>query len=334
MEKQTLQRCELLMENRSRIKSVFFWESGLIHLACAGIYGAKDLQVDTRRLEECKGLLKNRVSVFSNFRGNIRPAVASMMATSENMETALEDGLRLYELLKKEFCSSEYLVLAAMVIERLSKPEDYGKIAARTRRIYELMKKEHPFLTSSEDSAFCALLAVSEKEDCSLVEEMEQCYRILKKSFFSGDAVQALCQVLALCKSTPGEKCEKVVELYECIRRAGCKYGTGNELPLLGIIALSPGGAGQKTERICEIDEWLADQKGFGALGSISRKQRLMYAAMLAGRDFRLDESGRQALQTAAVSSLISEIAAQETAVCAAIGASIAASAAASSASG
>ena len=41
------------------------------------------------------GLLKNRVSVFSNFRGNIRPAVASMMATSENMETALEDGLRL-----------------------------------------------------------------------------------------------------------------------------------------------------------------------------------------------------------------------------------------------
>ncbi|MDE7299293.1 MAG: DUF4003 domain-containing protein [Lachnospiraceae bacterium] len=333
MENQTLQRCELLMENRGCIKSVFFWESGLIHLACAGIYGAKDIPVDIYRLEECKELLKNRVSVFSNFRGNIRPAVASMMATSQNMETSLEEGLRLYELLKKDFWSSEYLVLAAMVIEKLAKPEDYGKIAARTRRIYELMKAEHPFLISGEDSVFCALLAVSEKEDRQLIDEMEQCYHILKKYFFSNDAVQSLCQVLALCGNAPEKKCERVLELYDCMKKAGCKYGTRNELPTLGIMALAQGSAEQKTRLICEIDGWLARQRGFGALGSISRKQRLMYAAVLAGREFHLGEDDHPVLQTAAVSGVLSAIIAQEAAMCAAVGASIAASAAASSAS-
>ena len=333
MDHQTLQRCELLMDNRGRVKSVFSWEGGLIHLACAGIYSADDLTVDISQLEECKRLLKNRVSVFSNFRGNIRPAVASIMATSGNPEDSLEEGLFLYELLKKDFWSSEYLVLAAMVLAKLAKQENYQEIVTRTRHIYTLMQAEHPFLTSKEDSAFCALLALSEKGDERLIFEMEGCYKILKKSFASADAVQSLCEVLVLCGNSPEEKCEKVVELYQYLKKEGCRYGTRNELPILGILALENGSAQQKARLICEIDEWLAKQRGFGALGSISRKQRAMYAAVLAEREFGMEGKRLSVVHTAAVSNILSAIIAQETAMYAAVSASIAASCVATSAS-
>lgn len=53
-------------------------------------------------------------------------------------------------------------------------------------------------MTSAEDSAFCALLAVSEMEEESLIAECENCYQILKPEFFSANAVWSLSQVLAL----------------------------------------------------------------------------------------------------------------------------------------
>jgi len=45
MKEQTLRNCELLIENRNRVKSVFRWDGGLLHLACAGINGTISLIV-------------------------------------------------------------------------------------------------------------------------------------------------------------------------------------------------------------------------------------------------------------------------------------------------
>lgn len=44
------------------------------------------------------------------------------------------------------------------------------------RNIYNKMKKDHPFLTSGEDAVFAVLMAVSEKSDEILMEEMEACH--------------------------------------------------------------------------------------------------------------------------------------------------------------
>lgn len=48
----------------------------------------------------------------------------------------------------------------------------YKRITQRTRTIYEHMKKAHPFLTGSKDSAFAALLAMSELDDIHIAEDM------------------------------------------------------------------------------------------------------------------------------------------------------------------
>lgn len=321
--------CEQLIRSRDQIKNVFPWDGGLIHLACAGIYVMKGKEVDEGVLEQSKRLLKEKMGIFSNFRGTARSPIAAMMAVSCNPERTLDNGIAVYELLKKEFWSSPYLPLAAMVIAQLVESSNYDKVAGRTRRIYELMKAEHPFLTSGEDSSFCALSALSDRSDDDLISDMEACFKLLKPEFFSGNAVQSLAHVLSLCEGTPEEKCRRTLELFNNLKAAGRKYGTEYELPTLGIFAMTDVDSGQIVQEMLEIDEWLSAQKGFGMLGSINKKQRLMYAGMLAQKEhIRAD-----VVQTAAVNSTVALVVAQEAAMCAAVAASTAAAAAASSAS-
>ena len=328
--RETIQRgCEQLIRCRDQVKQVFPWDGGLIHLSCAGIYVMKGKSVDEGVLEQSKRLLKEKVGVFSNFRGTARSPIAAMLAVSGNPECTLDNGITVYELLKKEFWSSAYLPLAAMTIAQLVEPFDYERVAGRTRRIYERMKAEHPFLTNSEDSALCAMSALSERSEDALIGDMESCYRLLKPEFFSGNAVQSLAHVLSLCEGTPEEKCRRTMELFHNLKAAGRKYGTEYELPTLGIFALTDADSRQVAGEMLEIDSWLSEQKGFGALGSVGSKQRLMYAGMLAQKE----HAATDVVQTAAVRSTVALIVAQEMVMCAAIAASTAAAAAASSSS-
>ena len=327
MKEQTRRNCEQLIENRDRMKSVFSWDGGLLNLACAGIFTIKGKTANEFELENCKNLLKQEVGFFSNFRSTARSPVAAMLAASDSPKQTLENGLRVYQLLKKEFWTSAYLPLAAMIIAQMAQPSRYEEIALRTRTIYSRMKQEHPFLTSGEDSAFCALMALSEKEEDRLIEDAEQCYHRLKSDFFSSNAVQSLSHVLALCDGQAAAKCEKTMELFERLKAAGHKYGTGYELPTLGVLAMSGGSFDEIVQEIAEIDAWLSQQKGFGFFSSIPRKQRLMYAGILAQRDY-LNED---AMQTAAINGTVSLILAQQAAMCAAVAASSAAAANASS---
>lgn len=327
MNDQMLRNCTLLIDSRDRIKTVFGWDGGLLHLACAGIYVSKEKEVNVSVLQDCKELLNRKVGLFSNFRSTARSPIASMLAISENSERTLDNGLIVYHLLKQEFWSSTYLPLTAMVISQIAEPYQYEAITARTRRIYGLIKAEHPFLTSEEDSANCALLALSEKSDNELIYEIESCYQQLKPYFFSSNAVQSLSHVLALGQGTTEEKCRRLMQLFEGLKEAGFKYGTSFELPTLGVLAVSDGAIDKMIQEILEVNNWLSFQKGFGFFSSITAKQRLMYAGIVTQREY----INTNTMQSTAVNSTISLIVAQEVAMCAAIAASAAASASAAS---
>lgn len=316
-------RCEQLIENRDRAKTVFSWDGGLVHLACAGIYSAKGKTIDPDQLRACQTMLKQNVGVFSNFRGVAKAPVTAMIASSANPKLLLERGLDVYTLLKQHFWDSSYLPLAAMIIAQTAKPYRYEEIAVRTRKIYDEMKRKHPILTSSEDSAFCALLALADQPEEKLLDEIECCYQRLTKTFSSSNAVQSLSHALAFCEGNAEEKCDRTVKLYEMLRAHGYKFGTGYELPVLGILAMTEESLEETVSVIGEIDDWLAKQKGFGIFGSVTKKQRLMYAGILAKQETLSDG----AMEAAAVGGTLSLLIAQEVALTAACASSMAAAA-------
>lgn len=325
------QRCELFLRNREIIRSEFRWESAYLYPLCASIFTAKGREADGASMQECRRLLRERTGFFSKFRTVAQTAIVSLLALESDPEQKLNNALAAYEALKEKFYSSYYLPMAAMVVSDLGKPEQFPEIAARARNIYELMKAEHPFLTSGEDSTFAVLLAFSEREDRQIIEETERCYELLKPEVFSGNAVQSLSHVLALGRGSAELKCRRCLELLEALRESRHAFGTGYELPALGSLALVDVGIQVLVREIGEVDEFLKSQKGFGSFG-IGSKQRVMYAGMLVSGDY-LDDSNDLSLNAAAINGTIALIAAQQAAICAAVAASSAAAAAASSSS-
>ena len=320
MNERTLARCKNLIKNKETMKSAFAWEDGLTHLACAGIFINKEQTANEEMLLQCKDILKRNTGIFSNFKSTAKPMIVAMLAANENPQLLMERGLKVYDLLKEEFMSSVYLPIAAMIIAQYADEARYAELAQRTRRIYKQMRADHPFLTSGEDSTFCALMALLDKPDEVLLGDAEECYKILKNDFFSSNAVQSLSHVLAMCDGEPKIKCQRTMELFQKLKEAGHKYGTSYELPTLGVLAMADGNQDEIVAEMAEIDQWLSEQKGFGFFSSISAKQRLMYAGMIAQQDYINDKM----MQSAAVNGVISLTVAQQAAMCAAITASAA----------
>ena len=323
MNERTLARCKNLIKNKETMKSAFAWEDGLTHLACAGIFINKEQTANEEMLLQCKDILKRNTGIFSNFKSTAKPMIVAMLAANENPQLLMERGLKVHDLLKEEFMSSVYLPIAAMIIAQYADEARYAELAQRTRRIYKQMRADHPFLTSGEDSTFCALMALLDKPDEVLLGDAEECYKTLKSNFFSSNAVQSLSHVLAMCDGEPKIKCQRTMELFQKLKEAGHKYGTSYELPTLGVLAMADGNQDEIVAEMAEIDQWLSEQKGFGFFSSISVKQRLMYAGMIAQQDYINDKM----MQGAAVNGVISLIVAQQAAMCAAITASAAATA-------
>ena len=323
MNERTLARCKNLIKNKETMKSAFAWEDGLTHLACAGIFINKEQTANEEMLLQCKDILKRNTGIFSNFKSTAKPMIVAMLAANENPQLLMERGLKVHDQLKEEFMSSVYLPIAAMIIAQYADDARYAELAQRTRRIYKQMRADHPFLTSGEDSTFCALMALLDKPDEVLLGDAEECYKTLKSNFFSSNAVQSLSHVLAMCDGEPKIKCQRTMELFQKLKEAGHKYGTSYELPTLGVLAMADGNQDEIAAEMAEIDQWLSEQKGFGFFSSISAKQRLMYAGMIAQQDYINDKM----MQGAAVNGVISLIVAQQAAMCAAITASAAATA-------
>ena len=318
-------KCELLIANRDAVKEAFPWENSNFYPICASFFVDCGRVADVERLKSCRQLLKSRLNVFSNFRGVSELVIVAMLAACDQPERRIDDAIEMYKKLKEHFFSSEYLPIAALILSGDVESEKYGEICAKTRRVYDLMKENHPFLTSSEDSVFSAMLALTDKSDEEMVRETETCYNILKEKFHDRNALQSLSHVLALSDDgmrTASDKCRDTARLFDALKEKKHKYGTGYELATLGVLAMLPCGVEETVRDIIDTSDFLKTQKGYGFWG-IGKQQRLMHAGMIVTSE-HLGVS--DAMHGAAIGSTLSLIAAQQAATCAAIAASVAAS--------
>lgn len=326
----TLQkRCDLFINNRDIIKSAFKWESAYIYPLCASIISSKGKLANVEKMKTCLDLLKQKTGIFSNFRGTSKMATVTMLSFSKFPEKQIEDVLIVYNELKKVFFRSEYLSITAVLVTEFAKPHHYVQIVQNIRNIYNRMKDAHPFLTSSEDITFAALLALSNLDNFYIEKEIEGCYEILKSSFFSKNAVQSLSHVLALGKGYAEQKCNKVMDIYNSLKNHGYKYGTNYELATLGVLALLDVNIEILVEDMIKVDNFLKKQKGFGAFG-VGAKQRLMYAGILTMNDY-IPDSGTLTIEVAALGGTVALVIAQQSAMIAAMAATSAAASSSSS---
>ena len=315
--------CNQFIAARDAIREAFIWESSYIPPVCANLFCAKGFSAYADKLRTCRDLIHRNTGIFSSFRGNIRVPLACMLSMEDHPEEKFSKAQDIYRELREFFSGSDYLALAAFLLTEYDCSEER---ISRGKRIYRLMKNEHPFLTSSEDSIFAILLAWSEQSDEALISDMEACYRLLKERFRDSDCVQTMTHILAMEQDTANAKCTRVFALYDSIERNGGKYGKHYELATLTALAMLKADPEDLARDMLEADAFLAEQKGYGFWG-LDRKTRLMHAAMIVSDEY----TPREAVDQAALASTLALIIAQQIAMCAVIASTSATTAAAAS---
>ncbi len=311
MNQELLEKCQLFVENKNALDKGFVWDGATIMPVCAMLYTQNNQKVDVEQLKECRKLLKGKVGVFSGLRSYGEMVLLSKMALSENPADYLEKTMQAYTLFKKYKLSEDaFTALAAMLLVEHVDLTRWELTLEGAKRIHTRMKKDHPFLTGTEDVSFAILMAMSDLPEEWMMQEMEACYKALYKKFGATDGLQSLSHVLAMNQEETAKKCEAVLELDALFKGKKKKFDS-NGIVMYGSLYMMQFNQEEMLDTIIEVDAYLKQQKGFGVF-SVDSYQRLMYATMLVMNQFEQDNSN---MQMSMLNNVIATIIAEYTAM-------------------
>ena len=235
-----MRKLELLASNKKAIDKGFYFEMGMSQVVAGLLFASAGKEADIERMKEARSILKKKAGVFSAFRDATELVILARMATAPDMEKYIDDLIDVFNVLMKgKVFEDSYLVLTAMIIVDRDRKADAENIKDTTNEIMRRMSKLHPILTSSEDLALAALLAMSGRDIDSVMNDMEESFVYTKKTLklrADANSIQALSQILALTEGDMKAKCDKVAELFAAFKEHGSKFGTYLEFPALGTL--------------------------------------------------------------------------------------------------
>ena len=312
-------KIDLFIQNRQAVGDAFMFEYGLNCMVSSLILTNANRRSDIEKIKEARKILASKTSILSSFRVTVELAVLTKMSIQTDPEKYIDDVLAVYKTLRgKRIIEYNCMVLSAMTIVDLGLMNEAANIAKRMESIVDKLSKKHPLLSDESDIAFAVLLALSEKDDDALVDEIEECYVYLKKELkvkADANAIQGLSELLVISGGNLREKCDKSAELFTTFKEHGARYGSYYEFSSLGALAELDIDMDELVDMVIETEEYLGREKGFGNW-TLQKRERLMFAAifvadMLSGSD---DQIYNKAVNSAVISSALASIVAEEVA--------------------
>lgn len=292
MNPELTRKLELLASNKIAIDKAFFLEMGISQVVGALLFASAGKEVDTDKIKESKRILSKKKGIFSAFRDVAELVVTTRMALEADPEGYLNDLIEVYDVLTKgKVMEDSYMVLAAMIIVDRKRKADTEMIKQKMNELLKRMSKIHPILTSSEDTALVSLLAMTDRDNDSIINDMEECFTYTKKELklkAEANSIQALSEILALTEGNMKGKCDKVAEIFNAFKDQKSKFGTYLEFPALATLINIDMPTDDLVAEIIEAADFLKHNKGFGGL-SMDKKTRLMFAALLASQVYSPD---------------------------------------------
>lgn len=310
MNEQLMNECRKYLACREELTKVFKFEMDSMVAVCAADACSKGITVDADKIKKCQKILEKNTGIFSGFRQNMEISMIMMLAGADDPEEKMKQANDFYKVLKKYHGDSEYLAYSAAVLTDMTTLERVEEIGERSKRIYQLMKKEHRFLTGSGDVVFAILLAFSEKTDEAMIEEMEECYRILKEHRYDQDTIQSISHIFTLAEGTPKEKCSRLTALFDMLTAAGKKYSKHYKLAVLAALSLSDTPVEELAAEIIAVNDELAQQKGYKGVFGMDKQTALMHAVMIVSNYHMETQNVNDAAMMSAIASAAAEHAA------------------------
>ena len=318
MDQDLARKLELLASNKQTIDHEYMFEMGLSQAVAALLFAIAHQPADIERMRECRKILSKKVSALSAFRDSTELVVLARMAMAQDPEKYIDDTLEIYKIFSKgAFFSDSYMVLTSMIVCDSNQKDNAAAIKARTDEIMRRMAKEHPLLTSNEDLALAALLAMTGREIDDIINDMEECYSYTKNELRLGvdaNSIQTLAQILALTDDNIRFQCDKIADLFRAFKDNKNKFGSYLEFPALATLIDVNRPTEWLVRDIIEGAEMLGKNRGFGGL-EMDKQTRLMFSAMVASEVYKTDSTDDDLNKTIINNTVLTMIIAEEIAL-------------------
>ncbi|MGM9968541.1 MAG: DUF4003 family protein [Rummeliibacillus sp.] len=243
---------ELLQINYDKITNYLSWTvDKRILLMLASHYSAMGKTFSYASFETVIDEIKKQTSWFSTLRSssNLLYSVAMLLDGKKEPQQSVSELIKNEEILKQaNFKRSVYSYISALFLtEDLEQKQIHAENA---KRLYDDIRKRHPFLTSHEDMAYSVLLSNNEEEPELRAKTMNRYYTELRNNNFSlGNHLQWLSQIMTINSPDYQEHMVPyIVQIRSDLIQRNVKLKK-EHYPLLGFLAI----AGAKTEHIGQI---------------------------------------------------------------------------------
>ena len=317
-------------QNFRAAKRAFTMNSGMEASGCAAAFIGDTEPVSEEVLRNAKVFLKKNTGLFSSVgHGIASQVVAAILAKEKDPEYALEQIEYIHKAIKAKFVTAAYPVLAAVMIYKHIRPQNYDKYINRVLYIYKLLHKDHPMITGSEDVVNITLMAFSDLSETQLAEECEKIYCALKRPFRSKNNNQYMACVMSIFDGTPEEKAFSALQTRQVLKDHGLRF---NDSALSVVASMAMLVKPEDLDTVCQeivlVSDRIKQIRGMGNLGA-GRSIRNLIATAIVMDAYCTD--GDIKIRSAVSSAIVSMIIATEMACI--IATTTAATAAAASAS-
>ncbi|MCQ4637386.1 DUF4003 domain-containing protein [Anaerovorax odorimutans] len=307
-------------------KAVTKWDSHLMDKLCALQCVCSGKEADAENYKECRTYIKAHSGFLSAIKGEMLPAVAWQMAAEEDPEAFFMNMQECYRSLREEgFPACDHLVVAALYLARTA--EDFQAAAAKMKRLYQAMKKIHPFITGQDDYVAAAMLAAGKISVPEFQQRISRIEELLRNWISGGNRLQSISHTILLFNADDIALCERAINLHQEFRSRGYNFKSHDMTELLALLSISKQPAAVLADEIIEAADYLKTKKGFGSL-SLDKCQRAMMASGLyITKELAGEDEGRIS-QTAIQSMVVDYLMALQTmCMCCIVSASAAAAA-------
>lgn len=308
------------------IDKAFIWEQPLMKHFAALLLTQNGIPFDAQQFKDTMEHIKSQTGTFSYFRGLYKLSIASLLIADQSYsENSVRRLVENEERLKSVgFKQGQHMPIACYTLYKVSQETDPNHVAKRAYDLYMEMKKNHPFLTSSDDYALSLLLAHLNPS----IARIESAYTALNENGFSkSNDLQTLSHIIALSDLPVEVLVAKCVALKQLLKDHKLASGT-TYYPSIGVMAVLVEGESHLAESWVELAKYMNVQKKYKWLG---KQMNVMLSASLLSNHYINEVASSDVMRVTLNISIEAVIAAQMAALIAIASASTAAAVASSS---
>lgn len=268
------------VQNLTALVDAYGREEGMLYPVCAGILLERTRPITAEELKGLRSHIRFDDDFTGDFKGSAVVPVACLLAASDHPEELTVKAPALYRKMVEHMPRSSFLALTVLALADGIPEESFDEYAKKATHIYKLLEMTGK-LDHEGEGFVAALLAMTNKSPELAASSTDDLLEKLKVLFPLRSSARAVAMTLALSGRSNEANLRHITKLMTKLHTAGMKLGGNHSMGLLGALAFCKFDNDHIVERLREADLALSKEKPYHGLLAVSRKRRLIHAAIL-----------------------------------------------------